>query len=241
MDYFKQTEEQVLFNKSGYEMVYIIPEKYYETNVARQNGIYNDVMGLFYYAVVPSREVLDIKKSDLKIFRYPTMITCKPYEINRIKDGVAGVLDGEYRLLRFKDGDELISSRYIIQNRDNSELFFKMILGGRYPKVPYNELHDIIIDNLKINGINYDINSQIIGIIISELCRSDDDISIPLRLSKFKSLTSYNQITITEVGKYMSPFTSITSENFTEALMGAVLIDESESVRSPFETIFTGI
>ena len=65
--------------------------------------------------------------------------------------------------------------------------------------------------------------------IISELCRDKNDYSIPYYMSsayKKGDMYSYKAIAIRDVPKYISPFLAITSENWNEAIIHSINMDE---------------
>ena len=89
--------------------------------------------------------------------------------------------------------------------------------------------------NAQINGVKYNLNYQMYGIPISEICRDPKDLSKPFRLSKETDSTAYKAIPITQIPKYVSPYTSITSENADEAIASAII--SKNHTDSPLEKV----
>ena len=78
-------------------------------------------------------------------------------------------------------------------------------------------------------------------ILMSEICRDPNDISKPFRLSsakKNKEWTNYIPISIKEIPKYVSPYVSITSENFDDSIVAASMMTNAKY--SPLERVLTG-
>ena len=90
-------------------------------------------------------------------------------------------------------------------------------------------------ENIKLNGSDYGINMQLFGIIVYEICRDPKDLSKPFRLAKNDNMNDYRPISIKAVPNYVSPFVSMTSENFDESLVASVTMDQNKP--SPLEKI----
>lgn len=232
--YMKKTGDTLYFKGDG-ELIYYVPEKYFNTNNAVVIGEYVELMGLFNYDVFDKSG----KARGLKIFNYPTMIKCKPTSMSKEN---AMLLKGThtempYRLLHFKDGSELVCSTRIPQSVVNCEKFINLLFRANLPEnIPYDQLHEIFNKNAEINGMKYKVTNQLIGALISELCRDPKDLSKPFRLSKETDMTAYKMIPITQIPKYVSPYTSVTSENADEAIAGAIELKDKHT-DSPLEKV----
>ena len=218
--YMKKVDDTLYFKGDG-ELIYYVPEKYFDTNNAITIGEYIEVMGIFNYDVFDKGG----KSKGLKLLEYPTMIKCKPTSMSK-ENGL--LLKGThteipYRLLHFKDGSELICSTRIPQSVVNAEKFINILFRANLPEnIPYDKLHELIFKNAEINGVKYNVTYQLMGAIVSELCRDPKDLSKPFRLSKETDMTAYKMIPITQIPKYVSPYTSVTSENADEAIANAI-------------------
>lgn len=145
--------------------------------------------------------------------------------------------NADYRILRYKKGDKIIVNRRVPQSVDNVEIFFKLfLLTAKIPTtIPYDKLHEYWIKNADLNGFSYGLNMQIFGIIVSEVAREKNDITKPFRLSKTTNMHNYKPVSIKLTPKFVSPFVSITSENFDQSLMGAITTPNHKT--SPMEKI----
>ena len=240
--------ESAIYNRDdGSQLLYYIPEVFFDdstkTPIARIDGEYVSCLGLFNWNIISSSGVL----GKFKLFNFPTMILCKPSEIDKVKNLSLGdnIDPDNYRVLRFRYGDEAISQIFVPQIADNVELFYKLaVISSKIPKtIPYDEGWKIFLENAALNGINYKLSAQLFGILWSELCRDPEDIYNPFRLSKAvekKEYYAYNPISIKMSPKYISPYTALISEGFDEAVMAAnILSDKSdkELLNSPLEKI----
>lgn len=133
----------------------------------------------------------------------------------------------DYRLLRYKKGDKIVVNTRVPQSLDNVEYFFNLIfLTAKFPTtIPYDKLHELFIENGDLNNFSYGLNMQNIGISVTEICRSKKDPSKPFRLSHSNNMHDYTPMSIKLTPKFVSPYSSITSENFDQSLMGAILTD----------------
>lgn len=230
--FFKRSGEKILFSGPG-EIIYYIPEKYFDLSVANFIGETIELFGIFTYGLYGANS----KQIKLDRFKCPTVIQCRPSYINKdILQLIGSKEEQAYRLLHFKDGDELISNINVAKDTVNVEKFVKLLTGGNLPdNIPYNELHEYVIENAQLNGFKYKVSPQIIGVIISELCRDTKDLIKPFRLSNSDDMLNYKFVSIKNIPRYTSPYTAITSENADEAVAAALITKGNEE--SPLEKV----
>lgn len=243
-NFLKLEGESLLFNKNKCEFVFYVPENYFDAKsknaIAEINGQYVSMIGICDWAIVDANG----NRSELKPFCFPTMVLCKPSRIEKVKNLV---LDADkepkaYRLLHFEKGDEVISQVRVPQLMNNVELFYKLfVLTGRIPTtIPYDKLWSIFLENMNLNGKPYGINAQLFGLLIGKLCRDPKDISREFRFTDMKDMHNYKPISIKMAPNFISPYTSITSENWDESLRSAILMkDKKDLPYSPLEKIVT--
>ena len=232
--YMKKVDDTLYFKGDG-ELIYYIPEKYFDTNNAITIGEYVETMGVFNYDVFDKSG----KAKGIRLFEYPTMIKCKPTSMTKENSLLLKGTHTEipYRLLHFKDGSELVCSTKLPQSVINSEKFINLLFRANLPEnIPYDKLHELIAKNADINGVKYNVTNQLMGAIVSELCRDPKDLSKPFRLSKETDMTAYKMIPITQIPKYISPYTSVTSENADEAIANAIELKDKH-INSPLEKV----
>lgn len=243
--FLKQDGDKILFNGTG-ELVYYIPNRYFsdaKTSIAVVLGPYVSTMGVFDWALVNENG----RTTKTKPFKYPTIMLCKPDRIEKVNNlSLNGQKEMDYRVLHFKKGDEAISDINIPRLIDNVELIFNLMVFTENklpPSIPYDKLHEYFPENMALNGKPYGLSMQLFGIMISELARDPNNVSKPFRLSETlnHSLYGYRQISVKEIPKFVSPFTSLTSENWDESLMAAInMSNEGNDTVSPLERVVTG-
>lgn len=233
--FLKRDGEALLFNQDG-EFVFYVPEEQFQKKIATINGRYVSVMGLLNYAIFDEKG----KHGGLRTFKFPTMFTCRPYLIEKLKDVklTEYIKEQDYRVLRFKKDDQVVTSVKVAQDVENSEKFYNLFLSGKLPTtIPYDKLHEYFIENIELNGASYGMNIQLFGILVSEMCRDPKDIKRLFRNTDIKNMNEYVSINVKDIPKYVSPFTSITSENWDEAIMNADI--NKNTNYSPLEKLFT--
>lgn len=236
--YIKTDGDSVIFNYPEHEFVFYVPEEYFDNEkIASVVGSRVLLIGILNYTVLDKNG----KNDGLHTFNFPSIFSCSPYDVEKIKDVrlTKDMEKSDYRLLKFRSGDTLIDSINVPQDIANVETFFKMIaVTAKVPTtIPYNKLQEYFIENANLNGFGYGLNMQMFGMLISVMCRSKRDKTKEFRLENDTNMNNYQFMSIKMTPKYVSPYISITSENFDEALMGAI-ITEDKNVYSPIEKVF---
>lgn len=239
--FLRQDGESLIFKGDG-ELVFYIPETYFRSDghmkYAEEAGEYVNVLGLFSYEVFDANKK---SKYGIKLFNHPVIISTMPSEVEKVKDYIIDKkipVAKDYRILKFKKDDVVIVNINSPQDIVNVENMFRifMITGNIPNQIPYDKLHTFLMDSIKFNGSGgFGVTAQMFGILISELCRSTTDESKPFRMAKEKDMHKYKSISIKMVPKYISAFTSITSENWDDAVVNAIINDNK--VDSPMEKI----
>lgn len=237
--FIKEEKQKLLFNAKGKEMLAYIPEKYFDRRVAETIGEFIEILGIFDYTV---QDIETGKGIGLYQFRFPTIFTTRPSQVDKVK-GVRLTAESEptdYRVLRYRDGDEVVVSTEVVQFIGNVEKFINLwyILGYITNTIPYDKLHEYIIENMELNGESYGLNAQMFGFTISELCRSNKDSNVPFRLSGSTNMHAYKSMSVKEISKLVSPYTAIISEDFDTSLVYAMLNETPKD--TPLEKILVG-
>lgn len=239
-NFLKRKGDSLLFSLPDKELVYFVPEEYFTSKIAIIQGEYVSLLGLLDYSI---RDLKTGKFDKLHPFNFPTIFLCKPYEIEKQK-GLQLTSTSEkadYRILKFKEDNEVVTSTKVPQVLDNVEEMLKMIfITAKIPTtVPYDKIWEIFLNNFKLNGGNYNINYQLIMMMISEVCRDPKDLSKPFRLSNQSGMYDYVLQSIKQLPKYVSPFAVIASENWDESIMAGVMMskDPNKIKNSPMERV----
>ena len=222
----KTQESSLIFKGKDKEFVAYVPEKYFERNVAEQVGEYINLLGIFDYTI---QDINTGKNNGLKPFRLPTLFSTKPYVVEKAKQIklIKQSDPTDYRILRYREGDVIIVSTKLVQSILNVEKFNNLffILGYIPNTIPYESLYEYVMEAMSLNGNSYDLNAQVFGFVLSEICRSKDDPSIPWRLAGTSDSHAYKSMSVKNVSKLISPYTALLSEDFDESIMYAMMND----------------
>ena len=245
-NFVRRDGNSILFDGNG-ELQYYIPENYFSGRNAIIEGSYVRLFGSFTYRIVSTTGSL----GQLKVFNWPTAFLCRPTHITKEKDMKLepNVPEGNYRILGFENGDQLVTNIFTPQDIDNTQdlLSLHIMTGKIPPTISYYDLYMYPYDSIALNGSRFEVHSQMMGLIYSKICRDPDDISQPFRLSSAldKDPKSFIPMSIKEVPKYISPYAAITSENIDEGIVSSVVMTDnieegkSEHRYSPLEKVLT--
>lgn len=237
-NFLRRDGDSLLFNQDG-QFIFYVPEIYFDKgrNNAVINGEYVNLLGILDYAIISASG----KSSGPKRFFFPTVFLTKPSRIEKqknvkLKDSVE---PQDYRLLIYNKDDPIVVSTKVPQDIVNVESFYRIFLYGKLPvTIPYGKMQDYFTESISLNGSSYSITLQMFGFVIGEMCRSKTDLNKPFRLTNFTDETDYRAIGIRDVPKYISPNSSIGSENWDNAVVGAIM--HPSDIGSPMEKLIMG-
>lgn len=234
-------EDAVYWGADG-EFLLFVPEFFFDMKYAIIEGEYVTLLGLLAYTIVTNG-----KQGTIRNFNFPSMFTTKPGKIEKVKKfAITNDYITDCRIFHYTNNksDQIFTSTKIPQDIANVEQVFRLtIQTGRTPNIiPYNELQNYPIKSIEMNGNSFGVNIGLFGIVYGELCKDPNDLSKPFRLSSVmdKDMCGYKEISIVDAPKYVSPYASITSENFDEGVIGAMLTDSKAKEATTFEKILVG-
>ena len=254
--FLKRDGDSLLFNQEG-QFVFYVPELYFDRGDAQVKGEYVNLLGILDYTIFNENG----SNIGLKRFYLPTVFLCKPSRMEKSKNvhlkKVLGktsfsdedetdfddkddkIYSQDYRLLIFEKGDAVVVSTKVPQNIANVEDFYRIFLTGKLPTtIPYDKLQDYFTESMKLNGSSYGMSLQMFGIVVGEMCRDPKDPSKAFRHTKFRDQRSYKAISIKDLPKYISPNSSINSENWDLGVIGAIM--NPTDADSPLERLLMG-
>ena len=241
--FLKREGKSLVFNLPDATFVFYVPMNYFTDSklpIAQVSGQYVSTIGLFNWAIIDKNG----KRGKIHTFFFPTMFLCRPAEMEAVKS--LKLLDDiepqDYQILKFYQGDEIVSETRVPQLIDNVEMVFKMsIMTAKIPNtIPYDKLWEVFMEPAALNGFSYNMNFQLFGVLISRLCRDPQNPEKMFCETDMKNMFNYKMIDIRLVAKYISPYTAITSENWDDALRSAILMKDKENAPvSPMEKIMT--
>ena len=240
--FIKKKGEAIYYSGTG-KFVFIVPEMYFENNrAAISEGEYIYILGTIDYSIVKG-DSTDVSKG-IKQFFYPSFFYTKPGKIEKVKNlSLPNRNPEDYRLMYYEDNDvdQIVTSVLTPEDVENVESMNQLFIktGHINKSIPYDRLQDYFFESAALNGTSYKKSAQLFGLLISELCRDPNNNNNPFRLSKAiqNSMVGYNTVSIVDIPKLISPYQSIVSENWDEAVIGAIMNDNN--IASPMERIMT--
>ena len=234
--FLRKDGDSLVFNQDG-EFIFYVPEIYFDRGDALVVGEYVNIIGIMDYAIFDEKG----KTNGLKRFYFPTVFLTKPYTMDKQKNVklTKSQPASDFRLLRYKKDDVIVVSTLVPESPYNIEDFYKIFLRAKLPNtIPYDKLHEYFIDNCNYNGEDYSVSIQVFGFIIGEIARDQHNMHKAFRHTDWTDPTSYRLLPITDLPKYISPMQSISSENWDNAIIGAIM--NPSDVESPMERLLMG-
>lgn len=238
-NFVKEVDQKLIFSKPDSELVFYVPEKYFERNIVEESGEVFTLLGVFDYTV---QDLNTGKNIGLHNFRFPSFFQSIPGKIEKKKGLMLTKYSKQedYRILRYREGDTVIVSTIVTQFIGNVEklnnLFY--VLGYIPNTIPYDRIFQYIIDGMNINGEAYEVNNQMIGITLGEVCRDIENDRIPYRLSGKTDPHAYQTMSVKNISKLTSPYTALISEDFDESILYAMMNDNPKD--TPLEKVLVG-
>lgn len=228
--------DSLKFKDPDATFIFYVPEKYFTTKDAVIIGEYVNLLGILNFEIIDNKS--GKSRTGIRLFNFPTVFLCKPFTIEKVK-GIKlnqNSKETDYRLLKFNKDDEVVTSVKVPEDIANVEAFYNLFMRGNLPNtIPYDQIQNIVYENMKLNGNSYGITLQLVGLLTSVLYTSSKDPSIPYRLAKTTDPLNYSTLDIRQVPKHVSPFVSLTSENWDESVVGAVTT--KNNMPSPMEKL----
>lgn len=234
--FLRANGDSLLFRGDG-EFIFYVPETYFGRQIAVVVGEFVNILGILNYSIFDSNG----KNNGLHRFYFPTLFLTKPRAIEK-QNNVKLTSNSEiqdYRLLRYSEGDAVVVSIKVPEDVTNVEMFFKAFLYGKLPTtIPYGKMHEYFPESIELNGSSYGISLQMFGIVVGGLCKDPSNLKREFRHTKYKDDTAYRAIGIIDQPKYVSPNSSIGSQNWDAAIVGAIM--NPNDVESPMEKLLMG-
>lgn len=239
-EFLKKKNDSLYYSGPG-KFIFYVPEVYFDRKCAIIEGEFISLLGILDYTILKSDKDDPMKK--LNTFNFPTRFYTKPGLMEKVKNLklTNTMKPTDYRVLYYTDNneDQIVVSTKVPQDVANVEDFFRLFVQtGNIPKtIPYDKLHEYFLESIRLNGGNYKISAQMFGIVVSEMCRDPHDLSKPFRLSSAinKDMKSFESVSIKDIPKFISAYAAITSENWDESVINAVM--NKNETYSPLENI----
>lgn len=232
--FIKVKENSFLFANDGTFKFYV-PEKYFSNKLAEFVGEYINLFGMLSYSI---HDKNDKPIGKLRTFKFPISFLTKPDEIEVAKGLVltSNNKPEDYRILKYHKDGVIVVNYNIAEDAENIQRWYSALDTGALPNnLPYDELQNYFLRNVQLTGNKYSVSLQLIGVVISELCRSRKDADTPYRLGGSKDSSDYQWMSIKDIPRGTSPFTALQSEEWDKAVISSMTTDVNSE--SPLERI----
>lgn len=206
---------KILYN--GEKMELFVPMFYFKENLAEQIGqsynVFGNLIALHYSNIDDDRS-----KASKSTLLYPLMFMTTPSEVT-LDTIDFGNGEDKYTILTYYKDDVVFESDEIVQDTNNVQSLFALIMNGRLDMVEYKSIPKILTLAKHYNGVNFETPAMYEQVIISDYYRDPDDLSKPAR---FKASTLDDKhsfyakgISQREKASFTSTFSGITFEDIT--------------------------
>lgn len=240
--YFKQIDKSVVFD--GEYMEIYIPKSNFEARMAYLKGENVETLGFFNFLVYHNGN-RDPKKAEFRSLSLPFKMQFQFRKFFDIKTKIRdNIEEDSYRVFVLEKGDLFCVSTEFAKNAENTKNLVFQIHGGHLPSsIEYKKVLDCYLGTGFLNGVNYNVPSVACEIIVSELCRYKEDLTVPFRiaLNKNNKLTQYDytSISIKKLPALNSTFTAITFEDINNAIITSIkkAKNNEEEKETPVEKV----
>lgn len=232
--FIKVKGDSYVFANDGCFKFYV-PEKFFSNKLAEFVGECIQLFGTLSYAIFDKNDKVIGK---LRTFKFPNVFLTKPDEIELAKQIVLtkNSKAEDYRILKYYKEGVIVVNYNISQDAENIQRWYSALDTAALPNtIPYDELQNYFLRNAQITGNGYGVSLQLIGVVIGELCRSRKDNDKPFRLEDNPDMTAYELMSIKDIPRSTSAFTSIQSEEWDKAVISSITSDSNKD--SPLEKI----
>jgi hypothetical protein len=223
--FFKEEKDHVIF--TGNYMEVYIPRFYFDNEISRFLGDKVETLGVFNFKVFSSDTKKD--KAELHTFKFPSFLITKPTssEYEELEDLIEESDENSFAVLKYYKGDIFIDNVNVQQKSDNTILFIGLLHSGKLPNsIPYDEVLQLELENTAFNGVNLNVSSTVLELIISEIYRDKNDLSKSFRFKAGSagkvSMHDYRPINIKQISTFNSTFTGVTFEDIDYNLVASV-------------------
>jgi len=219
---FSNIENQLILN-TGYLTIYL-PKYYFEDNLAEIISGNIQTIGIFDFSHKKDKESKDEVFYNL-LLPVNLLLKFSLYEENILS--IRGREPEKYIILGVNAGDIFIDNLNIIQDVDNFKNFLKLLNNAKLPHdIDYDNLFQVYLDALNINGVNLGVPSILLETSLSELVRNPKDISKPFRFiagsEKNYNKTDYKLTSLKSLASINSTFTALSFEDMNQSIISSI-------------------
>lgn len=240
--YLKKLDDSIIFD-GEYLEVYI-PKSSFDTGIAGLSGEYLETLGIFNFKYFPEGKEHS-ESAELRTMNLAFKIKIgysSFYNIRTVLNENIG--EESYMVYCLKRGDIFCLKTANEKSSANTKACVNLIHGGKLPKsVPYGKVLDDYVNSMTLNGVNLNSQLQIFELIIAELYRSQDDLTVPFRKiignDPTVSELAYEAINLKRLPAINSTFAGLSFEDINQSIISGLKKSKlgEEEKESPIEVV----
>lgn len=238
--YFKEQDVKILLNT--YQCDIYVPQYYFDVKLAVQDGDLFDLFFIVKYRLF-HKETNDVSKIPVYDFMIPSMFLTRPDEVQTAEMDLYGTVE-KFSIFTYYINGEIMHNRDIVKNSTSVERYINLLNDGKI-RVPYGKVNEITNKVQKSHDVKLNVPQPIQQLVISEVYRDKNDLSIPARLvasSKDKDNDKLRGVNMRENSAFTSTFAGVGFEDVRSMLTVADNRDDKESTEfSTIEKIVRGV
>lgn len=215
-----KVKDGYLYLEAGYLELYL-PQYYLDHNIAKIIGSNINTLGFMNYKYYTKEGT---KPTKIGVLNVPANVNLTPNDIIfNVKDTIYpdGNI-GEYITLKFYTGDKIMRNN-TTKSLDNVVYFTNLLLAGKIDNnIPYDIITKGWVTNMTMNGVNFNVPSTILELIVSEMCRDKTNNERPFRKVVGKNpdtdMVAYYPSNIRTICSLNSVFAALTFEDMNSML-----------------------
>jgi hypothetical protein len=142
-------------------------------------------------------------------------------------------------ILSYKKGEIIIDQMGFFKGPKPAIRFLDLLTTGKFDTLNGEDLVNLFINNLNLNGIGSGVQNEIIEVMVSEMVRWKQDPGIAYRLKYGKvAEDDFELMNIKDIARTASVFSAVSFEDVKKAVQSAVLISRTgqKQTYSPIES-----
>ena len=141
-------------------------------------------------------------------------------------------------VLIYEANDIIIDKMGFSNGAKQANKFLDLLITGKFEGLTQEDLVNIFLNNMKLNGASLGVQSEIVEAMVSELVRWKKDPSVPFRMKTGKnSDDEFEFMSIKDVARASNVFNTLAFEDVKKALQSSVLMTrkKQKQKQSPIE------
>lgn len=242
LPFLVETPNKQVYFDNGYKLEIIIPDSYFDEEMAIENGREISTVAIFIIRYYKEPNSTNFKTYQMLLPETISFTFSEQDTIKLINDETKTEETG--RIFTLYKKDIFISNLEIAQSDSNTEAMVKLHFNARIPNsVKYSDIIKLYIENMATNRCSLKVPGAILEIMIGELARTKNNIDIPYRvaINSTDDEYGYKSVSIKNLPNIISTFTAMTSEDITNALISSVTKtrNNSKERETPIEQVIT--